>query len=287
VADHDADHGRGEHARVPWRTALLSLLFIALSTGCATPPSPAGTRTTQDTPTPTRRATLTVDGTDLSLHLPSTATPPLPAVLMFHSAMGPTDAVRGYADALTEAGFAACVLDFYGGRVAENVEQAVALRDDANDRLPELTALVQHTGAALRSDPRVLAPRLYLVGWSYGGAWATFAAADLERVSGVVAIYGEAFSGNPTLIERDSAPLLMVGATEDTEPSPDTLHELRDAIRDRGNAASVLIVEAGHGFMEPNHPGYAKQPAARAWAAVVEFLNGLELPPADNFSRWR
>lgn len=255
--------------------AVFGLLCISLVAGCATKPSRAGTRASHG-PTTSRRVSLNVDGIDVALHLPANATAPLPAVLMFHSALGPTDAVRRYADALAEEGFAVCVLDFYGGLVAENVEQGRALRDDANDRLSDLTRLVQRTYAALRIDPRVLAQRRYLLGWSYGGAWATNAAAGLDDVAGVVAIYGEAFSGAPTLVERFSAPLLLLGATQDTEPSPATLYEVRDSLVLRGVSASVVLVDAGHGFMEPIHPGHAKPSADRAWTALVEFLHALE-----------
>ncbi len=58
-------------------------------------------------------------------------------------------------------------------------------------------------------------------------AWVTYAAGGLDEVAGVVAIYGEAFSGAPTLYERFSAPLLLIVATEDTEPAPAALHVSR------------------------------------------------------------
>ena len=255
---------------------IVRLIWVALALGCATRPSSVIPEAPQDATTAVERVTLHVDGAELGLHLSSDATPPLPAVLMFHSAMGPTDAVRRYADALAEDGFAVCVLDFYGGNVAQNVEQAVALRDDANGRLPALTSLARSTYGMLRTDPRVLAKRRYLLGWSYGAAWATYAAGLLDDVTGVVAIYGEAFSGDPTLYERFSVPLLMLGATQDTEPSATALHEVRHTLARRGVSASVVLVDADHGFMEPNHPGYAKQSADRAWRTVVEFLDALE-----------
>lgn len=252
------------------------LLSFALALGCAKTPSNANPEAPQDAPTTTRRESVSVDGTNLDLFLPSDAAPPLPAVLMFHSAMGPTDTVRSYAGDLAKQGFAVCVLDFYNGRVAENVEQAIALRDDANDRLPAITDLVHGTYEVLRSDPRVLAKRRYLLGWSYGGAWATYAAGKLDDVAGVVAIYGENFSGNPSLYERFSVPLLLVGATRDAEPSAATLREVRDTLVRRGVSVSVVLLDADHGFMEASHPGYAKESAARAWKAVGEFLRARE-----------
>ena len=255
---------------------LATSLCAALTMSCAKrPPAPAPEAPLIRAPT-VERTTLHVDGTDLSLHLPSNTSAPLPAVLMFHSALGLTDAVRSYADALAERGFAVCVLDFYDGRVASSVEAARELRDEANARLPALTTLVERAYDELRIDPRVQADRRYLLGWSYGGAWATYAAGFLESVSGVVAISGEAFSGDETLLDRYAVPLLMVGAANDTEPTPERLDEIRDAIVERGGTASVLVVDAEHGFMEPSHPGYAEPSANQAWSAIVEALLAWE-----------
>ncbi|MCA9655944.1 MAG: dienelactone hydrolase family protein [Myxococcales bacterium] len=267
-------------ARPRRRSPYLGLLCAALGSTCATAPSPTTAPTAEAAPT-TRRESLAIDGIDLDLYLPSSAAPPLSAVLVFHAAMGPTDAVRGYADALAQDGFAVCVLDFYGGRVAEAPEQARALRDEANGRVPALTSLVQGAYEALRSDPRVLARRRYLLGWSFGGAWATYAAGFLDHVAGVVAIYGEAFGDDPTLIERFSVPLLLLGATRDSDPTTEALQEIRDGLAGRGVPVSVVLVDAEHGFMEPRHRGYARQPAERAWTTAVEFLEALEAhPPA-------
>lgn len=211
-------------------------------------------------------------GVELSLHLPNHATAPLAAVLVFHSAMGRTASVLDHADALARAGYAACVLDFYDGHVASSLDEGRALRGRANTRNAELTELVAGAWAKLRSDPRIAAERRFLLGWSYGAAWATFAAGSLEGVSGVVAFYGEAFGTAPALYERFTAPVLLVGATGDTGPSPKRLREVQETLAAQGTNVSVLLVDGQHGFMERTHPGYREQIARIAWEAALRFL---------------
>jgi dienelactone hydrolase len=194
-------------------------------------------------------------------------------VLVFHSALGRTEAVLDYADTLAERGYAACVLDFYRGELPRSLDEARALRDEANENADAHQRLVADAYAMLAVDPRVQATHRFLLGWSYGGAWATFSAGTLEDVSGVVAIYGEAFA-DATLYERVSTPVALVGAARDTEPSIERLRDVEAELHRRGTEVSLVIVDAAHGFMEPAHPGYSQQAAEQAWESVLVFLDG-------------
>jgi carboxymethylenebutenolidase len=256
-------------------------LLLGLALGCAKQEITAGWRAPGQpgAAAAVERTVLNIEGTKLALHLPKDAKPPLPAVLLFHSAMGRTDAVLGYADALARRGYAACALDFYDGEVATSLDRATRLRDQANERNARLQALVDKTFAALHTDPRVRARRRVLLGWSYGGAWATHAAGSLDDVSAVIAVYGEAFSSDPTLYERIDAPMLLVGAAHDTAPSPKALREIEARLIERGIQASLVLFQARHGFMEPTHPGYSERPAGEAWDAILEFLHETRPPP--------
>jgi dienelactone hydrolase len=154
-----------------------------------------------------------------------------------------------------------------------DLDEARALRDEANEDGEAHQQLVADAYAKLAVDPRVQATRRFLLGWSYGGAWATVSAGALDDVSGVVAIYGEAFADS-TLYDRLSAPLLLVGASRDDEPSVGRLREVEAALRGHGKEVSLVVHDAGHGFMEPAHPGYSERAAQQAWESVVAFLDG-------------
>jgi carboxymethylenebutenolidase len=256
-------------------------LLLGLALGCTGQETDAGSRAPgeHEAVSAVERTVLNIEGTKHALRLPKNKTPPLPAVLIFHSAMGRTDAVLAYADALARRGYAACALDFYDGEVATSLEQAKKLRDEANQQNARLQALVDKTFAGLRSDPRIQARRRVLLGWSYGGAWATHAAGTLDDVSGVIAIYGEAFSSDPTLYERFEAPMLLIGGAFDSSPSPKALREIEAKLFERGVSVSIVLLAGKHGFMEPTHPGHSERAASQAWDAIVGFLHDTKPRP--------
>lgn len=128
-----------------------------------------------------------------------------------------------------------------------NVQEAAGLRDAANSRNTELTGLVTDAFALLRSHPHIKATDRFLLGWSYAAAWATYAAGFLGDVSGVVAVYGEASDGDPTLYERFSAPVVLIGASGTLNSPPAT---------------------------SPDHPNYSATAADAGWLAIVQFLEG-------------
>jgi carboxymethylenebutenolidase len=195
---------------------------------------------------------------------------------MLHSALGARPAILGYADDLSGKGFAVLALDFFEGQVPDTREQAMKLRDDANERASEIESLIGKAFQKLSTDERIGATRRYLVGWSYGAAWATYAASKLENLSGTVAYYGQNFTELPTMYEQVDCPFLLIGGLADDKPSPAKLREVKKGLRDHGKSVDLLLVKGGHGFAEPTLPAYDEASAAEAWAATLAFLKRQE-----------
>lgn len=218
------------------------------------------------------RSVLEVDNRKLSLHLPSGVQAPLPTVLVFHSAMGRTESTLRWCDRLAEQGFAAVAFDFYDGVVARSTEDALALRDTANTRVSELRALVEHTYEEVQQDPRLLAKKRLLLGWSFGAAWATYSLVFLRNVTGVVAYYGQAVSDNPKLFDTLETPLLFISGALDDAPAPGNLQAIVDELKSNGKQAQLRLLPTGHGFAESAHPGYNELVADQAWELTLAFL---------------
>jgi carboxymethylenebutenolidase len=293
VRTHSApDRTRAQAGRL-FRTISASVLFLSISAACA----PSG-RASQQLPSRTtnlpstaalqrgpdiaadeqprvrsiERVSIVLGSNRFSLHLPVSSKPPLPGVLVFHSALGRTDSVLEWCDALARSGFAAIALDFYDGRIANTPADSKALRDSANSRASELQRVVEQTYDSLQSDPRLRSQKRFLLGWSFGAAWATFASSFLPDVRGVVAYYGEDFGMNPSLYDKVSAPFLFIGAQDDTDPTPRQLHEIVGQLKSRGKAADLVLVDAMHGFTERQHPGYNAGAASESWKHAMHFL---------------
>lgn len=193
---------------------------------------------------PIERGSIVVDSKRFSLHLPVSSNPPLPSVLVFHSAIGRTDSVLEWCDALARAGFGAVALDFYDGRIATTAADSKALRNSANSRASELQRVVTLAYDSMQSDPRLRSQKRFLLGWSFGAAWATFASSFLSDVKGVIAYYGEDFRMNPTLYDEVHAPILFIGATRDTDPTSAQLQDIAGKLNSSGKIADLLPVES-------------------------------------------
>lgn len=268
-------------------TALFSCLLLG-SVACTGPTQPTA-RTTEaahEHPRPSepqrhrvQHEVLTVETRQFELRLPQGRATPLPSVLVLHSAMGRTNSVLTWCDRLAAAGYAAVAFDFYEGKTASSPEQAIELRDWANTRAQATKATIERTWDALRNDPRIVASHRFLLGWSFGAAWATHASGFLPEVSGVVALYGEGFSDDPALFDRSHAPILFVGARRDGNPTPDTLRQVVDALSSRGKQTELALFDAGHGFAERTHPGYDPAAAEQSWRTVLEVLGDWSSHP--------
>ena len=269
---------------------LLAGLIVCL-VGCATPPRQSvangahSSPVSQQFPAATSkgwlpqprlhramRSSLLVGDRRFSLHLPQDQPPPLPTVLVFHSAMGRTPSVLSWCDRLAERGFAAVALDFFDGQLAQSPEEGLVLRDAANAKSAELRHIVQQTYSRTKTDSRLLASKRFLLGWSFGGAWATYLAGVLPEVTGVVAYYGQAFTDDPELHKKVEAPILLIGGRADSAPPPERLQSIARTLLSDGKSAELLLVPAGHGFAEQNHPGYSQEASESAWSATVDFL---------------
>jgi carboxymethylenebutenolidase len=218
------------------------------------------------------RTVLAVGERRLALSLPKGRDTPISSVLVFHSAMGRTESVLEWCDRLAERGFAAVALDFYDGKTATSPEQGRQLRDSANERSAILRGIVEQAWTAMGNDDRFGAGKRFLLGWSFGGAWATYSSGFLSGEAGVVALYGQAFTDDVNLYDSTEAPILLVGGENDTTPTPDKLRGIVEQLKSKGKTAELLLVPAGHGFAERSHPNYNRDAAEKAVAAVVRFL---------------
>ncbi|MQA88585.1 MAG: hypothetical protein GEV03_29245 [Streptosporangiales bacterium] len=107
-------------------------------------------------------------------------------LLLLHSAYGLRPAIRDAEARLTAAGFIVDAPDLYGGRTADRMEDALALRDTL-DRTRVLADLADRT-EALRA--RCAQAPLTAIGFSYGASRALDLALADDGVRAVVLFHG-------------------------------------------------------------------------------------------------
>jgi carboxymethylenebutenolidase len=210
------------------------------------------------------------------LVMPTTGQAPYPAVLLLHTAWGLNEETKLWTARLGAHGVVTLAIDLYDGRVATTADEVPVLRDAANQRIEENMATITAGVDFLRSNTSVQATDVALVGFSYGGAWATYLVSNLD-VAGAVSYAGEAF-GPENPVEKLQRPVLLITGDQDEQVSAARVDELRSAAADAGAPFEVVVVPGAHGLQEPTREAYAPLGAERAFSSMMKFLSVLFAP---------
>jgi len=219
------------------------------------PPAPKGTM-------------IDLEGARAYLTLPK-GDPPFPAIVVIHEWWGLNDHIRYWADRLAADGYAALAVDLYGGRVAENRDDAMRYMKgvDAEKAL----ATLKRAHALLKEDARVKAAKRGCIGWCFGGGWSLKLAIATPDLDAAVMYYGQ-----PVLdvaeLKAIRAPLLGVFANRDRSITPARVDEFEKALTSAGVKHKILRFDADHAFANPSGGRYDEKAAAAAWAEVQTFL---------------
>jgi len=218
---------------------------------------------------PRKGVELEIAGARAYLSLPPGAGAPLPGVLVVHEAGGLDAHMLNWADRLAAEGFAALVVDLFGGKVPATPEESTeAMRMLDLERTGKLLHAAHEF---LMKDARVKAPRTGAIGWSVGSAWMLRMALAEPELDAVVSYYGWPVL-EPEELAQLRAPLLGVYGTQDVSVPPTSVDQLEQALDAAHITHRVVRYEAGHAFAHPADPRYNAWAAAAAWQEVDAFL---------------
>jgi carboxymethylenebutenolidase len=212
---------------------------------------------------------INIGGSRAYLTVPVGVSAPMAGIVVLHTARGLNRDIQLWTDRLAEEGYAAIAVDLYKGRSADRREEALALRDDANKRPEQNKAVIRGAYEYLASDPRILATRRALVGWSYGAAWATLMASQLQDLNAVVAHYGVA-DVPPEGVAKIQSSLLLICGDRDEERAEVTA--FANSLKTAGKPVQLVWAHADHGFVDPSNANYDGPAAERTYAEVRRFL---------------
>jgi carboxymethylenebutenolidase len=219
----------------------------------------------QNAETPVTRVTLTLPGSRVfgaRLHLP--AGQPAPGALVVHDGFGAVAAFDRIAGLLAFEGFAALVVDLFGGRTAGNDEAAAALADELDAALAR-DALGQWFDW-LRSR-EFCNQRLASLGFGIGAGHAVAASVG-ARVSATAVYYGRVDEPVERLHDIDGK---IIGhfAERDTWATPLSRIDLEVRLKEAQRDFQFHIYPAGGGFANPLSRHYSPTDAALAWNRTV------------------
>lgn len=190
-------------------------------------------------------------------------------IVLFHSVLGLRPGVQEAADRLRAAGHIVHTPDLFGGRVFDDMDEAVEFRD-ALGGIPEL---IRRSQMAVEGLPAALV----FAGFSMGAAAAEYQTANRPGARAAILMHGalpvEAVgTGWPA-----KTPVTVHYAVADPWVDADAVDALAGSVREAGSMFEAYMYPgSGHLFADPDVPEYDEASADLLWQRVLDFLRQLD-----------
>ena len=209
---------------------------------------------------------LNVNGKSVNAYLASPADGDRPGILVLHAWWGLKSFFKQVCDQLAEHGFIALAPDYYGGRLANTIDEAQALLGQRDTELTSDTLKAAISYLATLSGSKTMG----VIGFSMGAAWSLIVATHEPEVAAVVLFYGL----NEVDLNQWHAKVLGHFSDNDEWEPLEGARQLEQAMKAAGVDVTLHIYpQVAHWFMEADRPEYDSAAAALAWDRTFKFLH--------------
>jgi carboxymethylenebutenolidase len=215
-----------------------------------------------------QKSEIQIDGTGKPLHA-YLASPSQggPGVLVLPSWWGLKPFFKQVCDLLAEQGYMALAPDYYQGRVANTIDEATALQQEAEGDQEAMGSMIKaardHLVSLQTGEP------IGILGFSMGTDWAVITAARDPDVAATVLFYG----GWTTDFSKMRSRVLIQYAETDEWFPLERAREMEQSMKAAGvDVTFHLYPGTAHWFMEEDRPEYDPEAASLAWGRTFEFL---------------
>lgn len=188
-------------------------------------------------------------------------------LFVFHDSHGLTDHVKKEAEKLYKdlEDVNILAIDLYGGKVAQDKNQAKELAENIEDE--PIEDIIE--GAIDFASKNA---RIATVGWGFGGSWSLVAAIIAGRHSvASVMYYGEP-EGDKDKLKMLQAPVLGIFAAKDDAIGAAVLEEFDEEMDEVERELDIEIFAAQRGFANPENENFDEKAAAKANKKALKFL---------------
>jgi carboxymethylenebutenolidase len=191
-----------------------------------------------------------------------------PGLVLIHEWWGLTPHIRTQVRRFAELGFYVIAPDLFGGRIANNADEALALQTELGEAgPPRISAALR----ALETHHRVNS-KLGVVGWQLGGELAFHAAMHRGDLNAVVTFYARP-DDYLMLMPANETPILAFYGDHDETCSAEMVEKVRHALQQSTGKGQVIVYPgATTGFFNDDLPTYNPEAAANAWEKLLDFL---------------
>jgi carboxymethylenebutenolidase len=203
---------------------------------------------------------------------PADMVDPLPGIIVIHERWGLDDGVRAQAERIAAQGYVVLAIDLYGGKTATDITSARPLMvevvenpERANENIRQAYQFLIDSGQA---------PKIGVLGWSFGGGWVLNAALLFpDDLDAAVIYYGQVTDKHDRLGPMN-VPVLGLFGERDRGVTIEAVKQFDAAMEFLGKDFEIEIYpDVGHGFADPDAPTYNADVAEKAWKRAIEFLN--------------
>jgi carboxymethylenebutenolidase len=193
-----------------------------------------------------------------------------PGLIVLQEFWGLNDHIRDVTRRLAAEGFVALAPDMYDGKVTTDPAEARQLLQsmDQSAALQKLNGAVDY----LKSQPRVEASRIGVIGFCMGGFLALNLACHNRDVRVATPFYGRI--PPDTVLENLSAPVLYFFGEQDHHLPAADVDRLEQFLKRTGRTGAVVrYPEADHAFFNDTRKEvYREEDAKDAWRKALAFL---------------
>jgi dienelactone hydrolase len=179
-------------------------------------------------------------------------------IVLFHSAYGLRPAVHAAAERLRVAGHTVHTPDLYGGRTADQMSDALALRDEIG-----ASTLGARAAGAVTDIPS----GTILAGFSLGASYAQRVGAAEPRVAGLLLLHG---TGESATVRPGLPVQLHVASRDEFEPAEDVAAWHATLARS-GASVEVFEYTGGHLYTDHDLPDFDAASADLTWERALKF----------------
>ena len=221
-----------------------------------------------------------VDDSEMPLYVSSPESGgPVPGIVVVHGQSGLEDFIKDTTRMLALQGYVAAAPNLYH-RDGPNCKDDNAARK-ARLRDPGIIADVQGAIGFLKTNPRVNAGKLGIVGFCMGGRIVYLTAAASRDLKAGVMFYGSGtmvpFGEGPTPFDRTreiSCPIQGHFGAEDRNPSPEDMRTLDAELTKFGKTHEFRVYQnAAHAFCNTGSANYRPHAAALSWPKATEYFS--------------
>ncbi len=197
---------------------------------------------------------------------------PLPGVVLIQEWWGIEPHIQDLAQRLASEGFVVLVPDLYHGKVVTEPDEAgkavMMLRSQMDRALGEIRLALD----TLKARPDVEPKRVGIVGFCVGGLLTWLTTLHSPDLAAAVPFYPGGFNPTEAQIAGLQVPVLAIFGKQDGSVPAEVVHNIDQWMTAHQKEGEVLVYDAGHAFMNPDHGMGDEASAQAAWPRMVQFL---------------